>query len=295
MARGIRSKAGPVRRSLDRGFERISARPLSLLVFLASVALLVYLQTSSLGHFRARAVARAVAVEHPALAASFVSKVYVQLGDRVESGAPLVELSPYFVERELGQLNAEIEQLLHERNLARARLLVREDRWLTPELRLRPNRPSLEAPTESLYSAQLKVLQTRRSQLQDTRQQLTIASEISGRIALIAAAGNPVAIGGSVAAVIPDHAEEIVAYLPADTDPAQIEAGLPVRIARRSESCRGDGTILRIGALVEQMPGQLNNFLGILAHGLPVYISVPADCELGVGQVISVEFARAGM
>jgi hypothetical protein len=49
---------GAIRRAVDRTFDRLSMRPLSLLVFLASAVLLVYLQTSSVGHFRARAGAR---------------------------------------------------------------------------------------------------------------------------------------------------------------------------------------------------------------------------------------------
>jgi multidrug efflux pump subunit AcrA (membrane-fusion protein) len=265
------------------------------LVFFASVALLVHLQTSSLGHFRARAVARAPSIEHPALVASFISEVYVQPGDHVEAGAPLANLSPYFLERKLGQLNAEIEQLIHERNLARASLLVEEERWLTPELRQRPNRPSIDKETEGLYAAQLEVLQKRRSGLQEMLSQLVVTSQISGRVALIAAAGSPVAVGTSVAAVTPEFAQELVAYVPADTDPAEIEVGVPVRIANGSSPCRGYGSVLRRGAAVEQIPGQVDTFFGIPAHGMPVYISVPPDCELGVGQVLSVDFAKASM
>jgi multidrug efflux pump subunit AcrA (membrane-fusion protein) len=265
------------------------------LVFFASAALLVYLQTSSLGHFSARAIARAPSVEHPALVASFVSEVYVQPGDHVEAGVPLADVSPFFVERELRQLNAEIEQLIHERNLARTSLLVEEERWLTPELRRRPNQPSLDKRTEAFYSAQLEVLQTRRSGLQETLSQLTVTSQISGRVALIAAVGSPVAVGTSVADVTPEFAQEIVAFVPSDTNPARIEIGVPVRISHNFSTCRGYGSVLRRGAAVEQLPGQVDTFFGIPAHGMPVYISIPPDCELGVGQVLSVDFAKASM
>jgi len=270
-------------------------RPLSVLVFLASAALLIYLQTSSVGHFRARAVARAPSVEHPALMESFVSTTYVRPGDLVEVGAPLADLSPYFLERELNQLNAKVEQLIHERNLGRARLRVKEERWLSPEMRLRPNRPSVDSESEALYTAELNGLQTRRSQLEETLGQLTVASQIAGRVAQIAATGSSVAFGTSVAAVTPEYANEIVAYVPPDTDPARIGAGIPVRIARRFATCAGSGTVLRRGAAVEQMPSQIDNFFGIAAHGMPVYISVPPDCQLGVGQVLSVDFAKASM
>lgn len=295
MARSNRPVTGVIRRAVDRVFDRMSMRPLGVLVFFASAALLVYLQASSVGHFRARAVARAPSVEHPALVASFVSAIFVQPGDRVEAGSPLAELSPHFLDHELKQLNAEIEQLIRERNLGRARLLVKEERWLSPELRLRPNRPSVDDETEALYAAELEVMQTRRSQLQETRSHLTVTSQISGRVALIAAKGSSVAFGTSVAAVIPEFANEIVAYVPPDTDPDRIQPGVPVQIARHFATCAGSGSVLRRGAAVEQMSGQIDNLFGIAAHGMPVYISVPSDCKLGVGQVLSVDFAKASM
>ncbi len=112
-------------------FERLSARPLSIVVFAASVFLLVSLQSMQFGHFRARGVAAAHSVEHPAVLATFVEEVHVRPGDRVQPGAPLASLSPYFLERELSQLNLEVEQLLHEAELARAEWL----QWLaTPRL-----------------------------------------------------------------------------------------------------------------------------------------------------------------
>jgi hypothetical protein len=68
-----------------------------------------------------------------------------------------------------------------------------------------------------------------------------------------------------------------------------------VRIAYGSSSCRGYGSVLRRGAAVEQIPGQIDSLFGISAHGMPVYISVPPDCEIGVGQVLAVDFAKASM
>jgi multidrug efflux pump subunit AcrA (membrane-fusion protein) len=286
---------GALRRAIDRFFDRLSIRPLSILVFIASAGLLVYLQTSSFGHFRARAIARAPSVEHPALVESFVSAVYVLPGDSVDVGAPLADLSPYFIERELSRLNAKSEQLIHERNLERARLLVKEERWVSPELRLRPNRPSIDGETEALYTAELEVLQMRRSQLEETLDHLTVTSQITGRVALIATKGSSVAFGTSIAAITPEYANEIVAYVPPDTDPARIGVGIPVRIARHFATCAGMGSVLRRGAAVEQMPSQIDNFFGISAHGMPVYISVPPDCQLGIGQVLSVDFAKASM
>ena len=282
------------RRALERLYEAVSARPLSVIVFLASVALLVWLQGSSLGRFQARAVASARIVQHPALVASFVQKMYVQPGDRIEVGAPLADLSPYFVERELQRVDAEIGQLLHEAKLARAQLVVEEERWLETELRTRPNQPSLSQPTERLYSAQLELLQTRRTQLLEDRAHLTVQSNTTGLVSAVVPEGSSVAIGTSVASVAPEHAEEIVAYVPSDTEPGLIEPGTAVVLAAPGTlSCTGLGAILRRGAAVEQAPDQMSGLLPFPVFGLPVYISVPDGCALGVGQLLTVEFAKA--
>ena len=284
-----------VRRGLSRAFERISARPLSIVVFGASVLALVYLQGSQLGHFQARAVAQAQVVEHPALLSSFVSAVFVRIGDPVEPGAPLAELSPYFIERDLAQIDAKIAQLLHEVELARAELMVDEERWLDEELRRRPSQPSIRRQTDEFYTAQLELLRLRRAQLEEDRSHLTITSQSAGRVAQVVPAGSSVAIGTSVASVSPEYAEEIVAYVPAQSDAALIQPGVATRISQtRMAACLGTGTVLRRGPGVVEAPGQLRGFLRLPVYGLPVYISMPEGCQLGVGQVVSVEFPKAG-
>jgi multidrug efflux pump subunit AcrA (membrane-fusion protein) len=264
-ARAARSVFNGPWRGFYRIFEGLGARPLGLLVFGASVVLLAYLETSSLGSIRADAVAHAQTVDHPAKVASFITGVYVQPGDSVEVGAPLVELSPHFIDRELSRIDAEIQKLLHESKLSQARLLVEEQRWLTPSMRMRPDRPSLEKPTEAS----------------------------SGRVARVGAMGSSVAATSSVAAIVPEYADEIVAFVPADTDPVSIAAGTPVRMSRCPRSCRTDGSVLRRGAAVEEAPNQLTSFFRFPVHGLPVYISVPPACRLGVGQLLKVEFPRS--
>ena len=286
---------GRVRRAFERLFEGISARPLSMIVFAASVALLVVLQTSSLGRFQARAVASGRVVEHPAMVASFVEKVYVQSGDPIDVGAPIADLSPYFLERELQRLDAETEQVAHEAELERKRLLVDEERWLDAPLRSRPSQPSLVRQTEQLYSAQLKLLRMRRAQLLEDRDNLSVKSQSSGRVSLVIPEGSSVAVGTSVATVTPEHAEEIVAYVPADTEPALIEPGTVVLLSGPGTlSCTALGTVLRRGAGVGRAPDQVSGLLRLPVFGLPVYISIPEGCRLGVGQLLTVEFAKAG-
>jgi hypothetical protein len=218
----------------------------------------------------------------------------VRPGDRIEAGAPLADLSPHFLERELAQVTAEIEQVLHEAELARAQLVVEEERWLDPELRQRPSRPSLRGQTDALYTAQLELLRTRRAQLLEDRDHLAILSRAPGRVVFVAPPGSPVAVGTSVASVAPEYAEEIVAYVPAGTDPALIEPGTEARLLdSQMAACRASGAVRRRGAAVVQAPAQLEGFLRLPLHGMPVYISIPDGCELGVGQVLSVEFAKA--
>lgn len=291
----FRTSRRSAQRGVGRVFDAFGARPFGILVFAASVALLVYLKVGLAGGFRAEAIALARQVDHPARVASFVTSVYVRPGDPVEAGAPLVELSPHFIDQELARVDAEVEKLLQEAQLAQARLLVEEQRWLTPSMRLRPDRPSLERPTEALYAKELALLQTRRNQLLDDRGALTIQASLAGRVVGVAAPGSSIAAGGSVASVSPEFAQEIVAYVSPDTQPESISVGAPVFIARPALACRGDAQVLRRGAAVEEAPGQLRSFFRFPVHGMPVYISIPSDCRLGAGQVLSVEFARAVM
>jgi multidrug resistance efflux pump len=284
-----------LRRAWDRVFDWLSARPLSFIVFAGSVAALVYLQSIGAGQFRARAVAQAATVEHPALVASYVTNVFVRRGDRVEAGAPLVELSSFFIDQELERIDTRIVEMLREARLAQTELLVDEERWLDPSLRSRPSEPSLEQPTGELFAAELRVLQTERSHLEQRRERLTIHSVQTGRVASVVPAGGSVAIGTSVAAVVPEYADEIVAYIPPETDPSRIDAGAPVSIVQPPLLCDGEGEVLRRGAAVEEAPGQLTQFFRLPVYGMPVYISVPTDCSIAVGQVLAVEIARATM
>lgn len=245
--RGVGRVLGGGLRAWDRVSDSVSARPHSVLVFFGSVALLLYLQTTSLGSFRAEAVAQAQPLDQPARVSTFVEATFVQPGDSVDVGAPLVELSPYFIDRELAQLDGEIEALLRESRLAQARLLVEEQRWLSPSLRLRPDRPSLEGPTEALFSKRASVLQTQRDQLLEDRDGLTILSSHAGRVVRVASPGSSVAAGSSVASVVAEFADVIVAYVPAQTDLAGIAPGAPVQISRPSLSCRNAGQVLRRG------------------------------------------------
>lgn len=278
-----------------RVFDAFRARPLGIVVFAASAALLLYLQMDTRGALRAQAVASGLQIDQPARVSSFVTTVYVRPGDVVMPGTPLVDLSSHFIDRELARLDAEVEKLVRESQLAQARLLVEEQRWLDPKLRTPPDRPSLEGPTQELYARELAVLQTRRRQLLDDRSALTVKSDAAGRVVSVVPAGTAVAEGAAVASLVQEFAEEIVAYVPPSTRPAAITVGAKVRIAQPTRLCSGSGEVLRRGAAVEEAPGQLQGLLRLPLHGMPVFISVPPGCHLGIGQTLTVEFARASM
>ena len=99
---GLRSLGGGVWRAIDRVFDALSVRPLGLIVFAGSLVLLVYLELGVAASIRADAVAWAPRVDHPARVASYVANVYVAPGDHVDAGAPMVDLSPHFIDREGG-------------------------------------------------------------------------------------------------------------------------------------------------------------------------------------------------
>ncbi len=293
MAGRIDSTWRGFQRATDRVFDVIGARPVGIVVFAVSAALLVQLELGMQAALRADAVAHAQQVDHPARVDTFVSNVYVRPGDRVEAGAPLVDLSPHFIDRELSRVDTEIEKLIQEARLAQARLVVEEQRWVEPEMRTSPDRPSLEGPTGELFAREIAVLQTRRRQLLEDREGLTIKAVSDGRVVMVAPPGAAVASSSSVATLNPEFATEIVAYVPADTPPARIAEGMPVRVVQNGSACGGPVEVQRRGAGVVEAPGQLRTLFRFPVHGTPVYISVPEDCALGVGQTLTVEFPAA--
>ena len=292
-------KRSPIRvavQGFERIFDALGARPWGILLFAASAMLLVSLQVESRGSIHAPAVAQGTETSEPAQVASFVVSTYVHAGDHVDVGTPLVELSSRFLDREIALLDGEIEKLVHESNLAQAELMIDEQRWINPGVRLRPDRPSLEDPTRALYATELAAAQMRRKQLLEDREHLIIKSSQKGRVVRVVSPGAAVAAGGSVATLTSEYASEIVAYVPATTGPDQIEPGVSVRISGPMGRCSAmAGSVLRRGAAVEEAPAQLQGFLRMPVHGMPIFISIPDGCELAIGQTLDVELTRSVM
>jgi hypothetical protein len=295
MSEKSRPSTNAVQRFVERFSDRLSARPLSVFVFAATLVLFAYLETREAGQFRVRGVAEARSVEHPALVESYVENVHVRPGDLVEPGTPLAELSSHFIDREIQEIELEIEELRRESRLEQARLSVKEQRWLPEDLRVRPNRPSLETQTGAYYQSKTNALKLRLSVLHDDRTKLLVKSRSDGRVAWVVPQGASVMVGSPVATVSREYSDEIVAYVPADTDPASIEPGVRVAVVSPAVGCSLPGEVLRRGAGIRQAPGQLLEWFRFPVHGMPVYISVPPGCRLADGQLVAVEFARESM
>ena len=282
-------------RRLDALFDAVGMRPLGVVVFFGSAYCLLQLIGLSGSSIRVEAVAVGTMVEHPSRVASFATGVFVKPGDHVDIGTPLVELSPYFLDQRISRLNGEIEQLINESKLAQAQLVVKEERWVDPSMRLRPNRPSLENPTSEFYAKQIESLRLRRNMMIQDRESLLVKSNFSGVIERVTWPGAAVAEGESVATVMPEFAEEIVAYVEPTIDPSMIDSGAAVLIVGDEGShCNDMAVIRRRGASVEQAPAQLKTFLGNRVHGMPVHISVPQACQLGNGQIVTVDLKNEG-
>jgi multidrug resistance efflux pump len=146
----------------------------------------------------------------------------------------------------------------------------------------------LAEPMRAAHQAELESLLAQRRALVEDLGALTVAARSTGRVLSVLAPGAAVAQDLSVAEVLPDRASEIVAYVPADGDVRGISTGDEVRLAR---VCPGPAKVLRRGAAVQEAPLQLSNVLGRPIYGTPVYIEVPPDCSLGVGQILSVGLA----
>jgi hypothetical protein len=291
VTRRSRSMSERVLRASDGFFDKIGLRPLGIVIFSMSAVAFVQLLGMTVGSVRSEAVATSQIVEHPSPVGSFATDIFVKPGDVVEVGSPLIELSSRFIERELARLEGRIEELQDESLLAEATLHVNEERWLDPGLRQRPNRPSLEAPTKAFFSKQLELLEARRRALFEEREGLLVRSSFRGVVAEVTRLGAWVPVGASVASVMPEFAEEIVAYMPPGTNPSLVaQESVAYIVGTPYKECLVPGRVKRRGATVSEAPGQLKGLFLNAVHGMPVHVAIPDGCKLGNGQVVTLDF-----
>ena len=248
-------------RTGDRIFDMIGARPLGIVVFAGSAVFFLYVMSLSAAATRADGIAVAGVIHHPAMVSSFTTAVFVRPGDRVEVGAPLVELSPRFLDQEAERIDLEIARLQSEQ-------------------------------TASTYlEARLETLHVRRTRIMEQREGLVVTANAVGIVSDVASLGAAIAEGSSVAEVMPAFAEEIVAYVPPSIDPSRIARGVSTYlVGSDSEACRAAGHVRNRGAQVEEAPKQLTHFLGLAVHGMPVHVTLPPGCRLINGQALALSF-----
>jgi len=271
------SKIKSLLRHSDSFFDVIGLRPVGIVVFAASTVLFIYLIGLSAGTIHADGVAVAGRVDHPAPVSSFVTRVFVKRGDRVEVGMSLVELSPDEIDQDLARTDFEIEQLTHEAGLANTRSSDTVapgslQHWLGLE-------------------ARVEMLQRRRARLIEDRASLTVTSNFAGIISEVTWLGASIPKRGSVASVMPEFADEIIAYVPSTVDASAIANGVAAYMTSApTVACRVPGKVRSRGAEVKKAPSQLRQFLGSAVHGMPVHITIPRDCRLVNGQVVALDF-----
>ena len=271
------SKIKSLLRHSDSFFDVIGLRPVGIVVFAASTILFFYLIGLSAGTIHADGVAVAGRVDHPAPVSSFVTRVFVKRGDRVEVGMPLVELSPDEIDEDLARAAFEIGQLTQGSGFANTRpsetvAPVDQRHWIGLE-------------------ARVEMLKLRRARLLEDRAALTVTSNFAGIISEVTWLGALIPKRASVASVMPEFAEEIVVYVPATSDASAIANGATTYMTNAvTPECRAPGKVRTRGAKVEQAPGQLRQFLGNAVHGMPVHITIPRDCRLVNGQVLALNF-----
>jgi hypothetical protein len=193
------SKIKNLLRSSDSFFDVVGLRPVGIVVFATSTILFFYLIGLSAGTIHADGVAVAGRVDHPAPVSSFVTRVFVKRGDRVEVGMPLVELSPDEIDQDLARTDFEIGQLTRALGLANTR----------PSDTVAPGDPQHWIGLE----ARAEMLRIKRARLLEDRAALTVTSSFAGIISEVSWLGASIPKRASVASVMPEFAEEIIAYV----------------------------------------------------------------------------------
>lgn len=210
-----------------------------------------------------------------------------QLQQRLISDADRAEAELF-----LEQVLAEEAAALSERDAARtfaASLTPPQAPPLPDDL---PSIDRLRALTIAAYQAQIALVRTRKANFQRDLLDLTITAQASGRVSLILPKGTAVTPDFPVVEILPPWATEAVAYLDPSAHPAAFAPGQPVRIA--SPHCPEQGaSISHTGASVILAPGQLMSWTGKPLYGLPIHITLPQNCRLGVGQVVEVFLSPA--
>lgn len=140
--------------------------------------------------------------------------------------------------------------------------------------------------TVRLHQSRLESLQLRRRDTAEQIARLQVHAAAPGVVANVPDMGHAVALGESVARIVPRRATEVVAYLSPETNPDTVAEGRRVLIAQaEGDACAGQ-LVRGAGAEVVSMPGQAVGATRMAPTGLPVHVALPPECSLGVGQLV---------
>ena len=237
-----------------------------------------------LSRARARAAeTRAEAQRHAALMGhteGSAGSVREAAGQRLVTGA------------ELRSVQSELFE--HEARAREASALVRSE--LTTLRELRESLPDdeahgLERSLVELWESELELLRVQREGIEEQLASLVVRAGAQGRVVTLVSVGSPVAPNTPLARIVPERAEEVVAYLAPEIDPSSVPVGAQL-VAVRAAGVACVGRLpTRVGAEVALAPGQLSTaVLGRPMYGLPVRVELPPDCMVGVGQHVSLSF-----
>jgi multidrug resistance efflux pump len=191
-------------------------------------------------------------------------------------------------QRDLSTLEAERKELGRVRQAEAEKRALLEDGLEGSTL----ERGELETITSRYFSAERRLLEEQRAQLNLRLNHLTIRALAGGRVDRVMPLGAPVLPETSVVSLVPLRATEVVAWLPPNTSPGRVPLGALAALQHGHERCQGAAKVERVGAQVTLAPPQLPSTLGLGPRtGLPVFLSVPEGCDLGVGQVVEAELA----
>jgi multidrug resistance efflux pump len=144
------------------------------------------------------------------------------------------------------------------------------------------------ARQEALTRASIELLTRRRDHLKADLDRASVVAPSAGRVAQIAPVGAGTTGLLPLARIVPASSRELVAYLPATQDQRLLpKAGQAVDLG---VACAEDGTVARVGAVVEAAPEQVTGLLPTVPlFGMPIFVTLPDACPMAPGFVLTVE------
>jgi len=177
-----------------------------------------------------------------------ITDVYVEEGNRIDVGAPILQLDATDVSDEIASLEAEIigaksvikskkaTKAIHEKELASVERLV--EKGLEPKSELRKARVELGLAEAGLIDAegQLSVLEAHRSRLQDRLSRYQVKSSAKGQLLRLHrfARGDVLKAGDLIGEIVPEDGQLLFEAKVSPMDIASVAVGNPAKVTLRA-------------------------------------------------------------